>query len=100
MKIVYLMLASIANLALGVYGIFPAMMSPMLFDAPGSTRSVALWFAFCAMLVFPIVAIAAAIAPWLFYRKGRVRAAVVSSAAALVWLALLGSVIFVALPNS
>jgi hypothetical protein len=49
----------------GLAAVFPAMMSPMAFDAPGSTSNpYTVGFA-ASIAVFPVVCLAAAALPWM-----------------------------------
>ena len=41
---------------LGFFGLGPAMMSPMMFDAPGSQETPGIWAAFWGVVAFPVVA--------------------------------------------
>ena len=86
---IYLALASLENIGFAVVGLLPAMMSPMLFDAPGSDDNPALWALALAVWMFSVVAFASAIAPWLFLRRRRSRAAVVSTFGAAAWFLLI-----------
>jgi hypothetical protein len=47
----------------------PAMMSPMLFDAPGSENNTTLWALAGAILSLPPLCLIAAGLPWLFRRR-------------------------------
>jgi amino acid transporter len=47
----------------------PAMMSFMMFDAPGSTSSVPTIVAFASTLTLPLFFLAGAIVPWCFRKK-------------------------------
>lgn len=49
-----LILCCIVSLALGLAAVMPAMMSPMLFDAPGSEKSVALKVALACLIALPL----------------------------------------------
>jgi sulfite exporter TauE/SafE len=48
----------------GLMGCMPAMMSPMIFDAPGSERNPAAWIFLLSLGTFPIMCLAAIIAAW------------------------------------
>ena len=49
--------------------LFGAMMSPMMFDAPGSEKSNKTWVLFCCMIALPLLIIIAQIISWIAYRK-------------------------------
>ncbi len=45
------------------------MMSPMMFDAPGSSENKLLVFTFYAIISYPIVAIGSLLLAWLLFKK-------------------------------
>jgi hypothetical protein len=47
--------------------IFAAVMSPMMFDAPGSEKSTKTWTLFYCMVALPILIIIAQIISWIAY---------------------------------
>ena len=49
----------------GLGGILPAMMSPMMFDSPGSTSNPVTVALAISVAVFPLFCLAAAALPWL-----------------------------------
>jgi small-conductance mechanosensitive channel len=50
---------------LGLGGILPAMMSPMMFDSPGSTSNPITIGLAISVALFPLVCLAAALLPWI-----------------------------------
>lgn len=55
------------------------LMSPMMFDAPGSDREVGLWIAFWAVVAFPVAIVVGLVGGWaVFVRGGRGIAALLS----------------------
>ena len=58
----------VAGIGAGTYGVtcalslMPALMSPMLFDAPGSNERVLLWILMGVLLALPVDLLAAAVA--------------------------------------
>ena len=68
----------VAGISAAIYGsacalsIMPAMMSPMLFDAPGSTERVLLWILMGVLLTLPIdllgATVALGLAAWKHWR--------------------------------
>jgi hypothetical protein len=77
-------------------GGFMAMMSVMMFDAPGSTENPAVILLFSSVVGFPLACIVAVIAAWIAIARARDRGAlwlsllpvlpIVSGVVALVWL--------------
>jgi hypothetical protein len=58
-------LSTVVCLLVGLAAVFPALMSPMAFDAPGSTSNpFTVGFAL-AIAVFPLVCLAGAVLPWI-----------------------------------
>jgi hypothetical protein len=51
------------------------MMSPMMFDAPGSTENNSLLFAFFSMLAFPVVVVLSLIVSWILFLREKRKAA-------------------------
>lgn len=49
--------------------LFGAMMSPMMFDAPGSEKSNKTWILFCCMMALPILIIISQVISWIAYRN-------------------------------
>lgn len=47
--------------------IFGAMMSPMMFDAPGSEKSTKTWTLVCCLAALPVLIIIAQIVSWIAY---------------------------------
>ncbi|HEY2614095.1 MAG TPA: hypothetical protein VGI42_00155, partial [Chthoniobacterales bacterium] len=62
-------------------GIFPAMFSPMMFDAPGSEHNLTTIVLFLSVLTFPISCLLGIALSWIFYGLNFLRAA--------CWLAFL-----------
>lgn len=50
-----------------VPSIFGAMMSPMMFDAPGSEKSTKTWTLVCCLAALPVLIIIAQIVSWIAY---------------------------------
>ena len=57
--------AAIAMPSLGA-----ALMSPMMFDAPGSQKNPILQVAFWSILTFPLALILAIVVSWVFWLRG------------------------------
>lgn len=55
---------------LGVLGLLPAMFSPMLFDAPGSTSSLPTIMFAIGVLAFPLACFASVVGMWAAYSRG------------------------------
>jgi len=56
---------------LAVPYLFAAMLSVMLFDAPGSTSNPWAWAAFLAICLYPVLLVTLAIASWVSVARGR-----------------------------
>jgi hypothetical protein len=76
---------------LGVLGIFPALLSVMLFDAPGSENQPATRLAAECIVMFPIACLFGLSVGWSVFRQGRERWAL-----AIVCTPLLVILLFVA----
>jgi hypothetical protein len=46
------------------------LMSPMMFDAPGSDREVGLWIAFWAVVALPVAIVAGLVGGWVVFARG------------------------------
>lgn len=77
---IWLILATVFYIPAVLLGIFAAMMSPMMFDAPGSTANTHAVVLFWSVLSFPFVCVAAVILGWIAFAKHHDRAA--------LWLSL------------
>jgi hypothetical protein len=53
-------------LVVGVFALVPAVMSPMMFDAPGSISNPFTVGAAASFAALPFVCLAAAVLPWIF----------------------------------
>jgi hypothetical protein len=85
---------TLVNVALAVFGVSMAMMSPMMFDSGGEQDQL-LWAVFWSILAFPIVAAVCVFVPWLFMWLQRPRTALLLSAIPAAWLVILFAVIFI-----
>jgi hypothetical protein len=85
---------TLVNVALTVFGVSMAMMSPMMFDGGGEQDQL-LWAVFWSILAFPIVAAVCVFVPWLFMWLQRPRTALLLSAIPAAWLVILFAVIFI-----
>lgn len=86
-----IVLASWAVGALGVLGTFPALLSVMLFDAPGAEDQPATRFAAECLVMFPIACLVGINVGWSRFRQGQERAGLL-----IVCAPLLVVVLFVA----
>lgn len=59
----------------GVLGVIPALFSPMMFDAPGSTENPFTVALFLSVISFPVVSLLSIVISWLLYAFDRPRAA-------------------------
>ena len=62
---------SVIYALLGLVGSVPAIMSPMMFDAPGSTQSPLTIALFATVVSFPVVCLAGIVGAWILYAKDR-----------------------------
>lgn len=92
MKVMLAML-TIINIALTVFGVSMAAMSPMMFDSGGDGKL--LWAIFWSLWVFPVVAVLCVFLPWLFLWLQWPRTALVASAVPITWMIILAVVLFV-----
>jgi hypothetical protein len=83
---------TIINIALTVFGVSMAIMSPMMFDSGGDGKL--LWSLFWSILAFPVVAVLCVLLPWLFLWLRWPRTALVVSAVPLAWMIVLLAVVF------
>ncbi len=91
-----LLVTTILAGAAGLVGIAAALMSFMMFDAPGSEKNPATIVLFLSVLTFPIVCAVSAVLAWVFYAFKKFSLACATSflpainlltgAAALAWL--------------
>ena len=86
---VILIVESLIYAALGTVGLMPAIMSPMMFDSPGSTQNPATLALFASVASFPLACLTGIIGAWILYAKGRAGWARVFIHLPLINLALL-----------
>ncbi len=94
----FLLIATVLFGSGAVLGLMPALMAPMLFDAPGSTSNPGTILLFWSAFTFPVVCVVAIATAWILYTRKRVRAAcwvalipllnLICGAGALAWLQL------------
>ena len=92
----FLIITSIFLLVVGLISVVPAMMSFMMFDAPGSEKNPTTIILFCSVLTFPAACLLAIVLSWILYACQRQRTAcwaaflpianLIVAAIALVWL--------------
>lgn len=58
-----------------VLGSFAALMSPMMFDAPGSTQNAQMLTLFWSVVSFPVLCVAGVLLAWIAFAKRRDRLA-------------------------
>lgn len=65
-------LATVVTIVWGL-ALFPgaafAMMSPMMFDAPGSEKSHYVWMLFYCVLSFPVLCVVSIVASWIVFGR-------------------------------
>jgi ABC-type Fe3+ transport system permease subunit len=78
---IWLIIESILAVPAVLAGGFMAIMSPMMFDAPGSTDNPAILALFFSVIAFPLACIVGVLAGWIAFARKRDRLA--------LWLSLL-----------
>lgn len=92
----WLIIELILGVPATVFGAFMALMSPMLFDAPGSDSNPPVLLLFGSIVAFPLTCIAGIALAWIAYVRHRDRGAmwlsllpvlpILAGIGALVWL--------------
>jgi len=70
-----------------------AIMSPMMFDAPGSDKSTKTWILFSCMVILPILIIIAQIISWIAFFKQNYKLAMMINALPTVDIILFGIIL-------
>lgn len=91
----YLVAGTVLSVLAGVLGLVPALMSPMMFDTPGSQELISIWLLFGLIAAFPLVCFLAPVASYLAYRAGRNGWSVALLVSPLYVLALTTAMFFV-----
>lgn len=79
----------VATVFFGIAGLFSlplVMMSPMMFDAPGSERNPAIVIFFWCLISFPVICGLSIFLSWIWYKRERFQAARLVSLAPLLSL--------------
>ena len=92
----WLILTTVFFCIAGLLSLVPVMMSPMIFDAPGSERNPAAIVLFVCIISFPVICIVSIPLSWVCYKRERFRAARLVSLAPLVNFAVGAFAAFVA----
>jgi hypothetical protein len=64
---------SVSLVLVGLASVFPVIMVPMMFDAPGSESDPIVITLAIMIAAFPLLCLIGAILPWLFWRKSFAR---------------------------
>lgn len=64
------------------------MISPMLFDAPGSENNIFTWMLLLSVLSFPVLTITSIVLSWIFYSNKNYKVAVYCATTPLLSVAL------------
>ncbi|PWK29240.1 hypothetical protein LV89_00080 [Arcicella aurantiaca] len=72
-----------------------AIMSPMMFDAPGSDKSTKTWILFSCMVVLPILIIIAQIISWIAFFKQNYKLAMLINGIPTIDILLIGVLFFI-----
>lgn len=101
---VFLIVTTVLWAVGAVAGILPAMMSPMMFDAPGSEKNAATILLFSAVLSWPVVCLIAITGAWILFAVGWCKTArwlallpllnLIAGVLAFVWLDLFNAGLF------
>ena len=76
-----------------------AMMSPMIFDAPGSTEHTGTWVFFIAIVSLPVVIIIGQVLSWILFARQHYKAALICSLLPLLNLIFLVGYFILAGPS-
>lgn len=93
MKLFALIVNILALLSLIPTGMM-AMMSPMMFDAPGSEKNTYLWLMVIAALLLPVLIIITQIIAWIVFFKGNYSASLKIALIPLIDVAFLICMLF------
>lgn len=83
--IVWMILATLACVAVAPVGGVGALFSPLVFDARGNLLNPLAWLGFFLMIGFWIVCLLAPTAAWILWRRDREQQAWIAMAVPLVW---------------
>ncbi len=75
--------------------LFVLGMSAMGFDDPKAMNSVMLWLILAYILVYPAAVLISAVAAWIKFARGRLKAALIWNAVPLLWLVPLLVLLFI-----
>ena len=75
--------------------VMSAIMSPMMFDAPGSDKSTKTWILFSCMIILPILIIIAQIISWIAFFKQNYSLAITINALPTIDILLIGLLFFI-----
>jgi hypothetical protein len=81
---IWLIIDTIVGIPAILIGSFMAIMSPMMFDAPGSTANPPVVLLFSSVIAFPVAYLLAIVSAWIAFAARRISAA--------VWLSFLPAV--------
>lgn len=81
--LVILIAASVVFLLALIPGVYAAMMSVMMFDAPGSEEKISVVGFFYSMVSFPVLCVLSNIS-WLFYARKKNKLAVIAALSPLL----------------
>ncbi|MGZ8362399.1 MAG: hypothetical protein ACXW3D_00940 [Caulobacteraceae bacterium] len=89
-----MVIATVIWLVVLLFAGFAAMMSPMMFDAPGSDKNSFIWTLFTLVALTPVAILAGVAMAWVFHGFGKARRAWLSMAFPLAWIAVTAIVMF------
>lgn len=76
---IWLILSSVFCSILILVSLPMIMMSPMLFDAPGSTEKTEIYVVIFTLIAFPLVALISTILAWVLHKKNKIKGAFITS---------------------
>lgn len=85
---VFVLVSTVIFVGTGFLWIVPALMSVMMFDAPGSEESTITWMCVLTNMAYPPVCFISAIGAWVMYKLSYYRSACAVSLAPLLNVAL------------
>ena len=86
--VIFLVLTTVIFLGTGVLWVVPALLSVMMFDAPGSEQSRLTWMCVLSSMAYPPVCLVAVVCSWVLFKTSHHRSACVVALVPLLDVAL------------
>ncbi|MEA5459904.1 hypothetical protein VB796_12690 [Arcicella sp. LKC2W] len=90
-----IIIINIIFLLILIPSVMSAIMSPMMFDSPGSEKSSKTWILFSCMIVLPILIVIAQIISWIAFFKKNYVLAITINALPTIDILLIGLIFFI-----